>query len=76
MPEEKKTTVRITMVKTINPIQFFGVAGSQLAVSQGGGLIFSKVPEGIQVSSLHWPNKQYTIYAANIAHVERTQEEA
>lgn len=60
----------ITMVKTVQPIQFLGVSGSQLAVSQGGGLEFKEVPRGVSISSKCFPGKRYVIYAANIAHVE------
>lgn len=60
----------ITMVKTVQPIQFLGVSGSQLAVSQGGGLEFKEVTRGVSVSAKGFPGKRYVIYAANIAHVE------
>lgn len=58
------------MVKTVQPIQFLGVSGTQLAISQGGGLEFRETPKGVSVSSKAYPGKRYVVYAANIAHVE------
>jgi hypothetical protein len=60
----------ITMVKTISQVQFLGVHGQQLAVSQGGGLEFKETNKGISVTSKHHPGKRYVVYNANIAHVE------
>ncbi len=67
MSEKKKAVV---LVKTVQPVQFFGFNGQQVAV--GMGVEFKRIPEGVEVRRVGEP-AVYTIYAANIAFIKELE---
>ncbi len=64
------TSERIVMVKLVNPVQFLGISGSQLAPTQGGGIELTEVTKGVSVRSSAHPGKRFLIHNANIAHIQ------
>lgn len=71
MPPETKTAApRIAMLKLIQPVQFLGISGSQIAPTMAGGLELSETTKGVVVSSPAHKGKRFVIFNANIAHIE------
>jgi hypothetical protein len=60
---------KITLVKTVNMVQFFGISGTQIAPTMGGGLDIKETPKGVSITSPSFPGKRRVIYNANIAEV-------
>lgn len=60
---------RIHSIKLISPVQFFGISGSQLAPSQGGGLELTETSKGVAVTCKAFPGRAVVIFNANIAHI-------
>lgn len=60
---------RIHSIKLVQPVQFFGVSGSQLSPSQGGGLDLTETSKGVAVTSKAFPGKVAVVFNANIAHI-------
>lgn len=67
---------RIHSVKLVQPVQFFGVSGSQLAPSQGGGLELTETTKGVAVTCKGHPGKVVVVFNANIAHITYEEVEA
>lgn len=77
MASDTKSAPRIAMLKLIQPVQFLGISGSQIAPTMAGGLDLAETSKGVVVSSAQHKGKRFVIFNANIAHIEyRDEEEA
>lgn len=68
--------MKIHSIKLVAPVQFFGVSGSQIAPSQGGGLELTETPKGVMIRCAGFPGKIVQVFNANIAHVMYEEAEA